>query len=50
MRHMKESPMDAVASGLSFEDFSRKLYFDFRREGTTFALIKSTPNVKIARW
>jgi len=48
MRHMKESPMDAVASGLSFEDFSRKLYFDFRREGTT--LIKSTPNVKIVRW
>jgi len=46
---MKKSPMDAVASGLLSEDFSRKLYFDFRREGTTFALIKSTPNVKIAR-
>jgi len=46
---MKESPMDAVVSGLSFEDFSRKLYFDFRREGTTFALIKSMPNVMIAR-
>ena len=46
---MKESAMDAIASDLSFEDFSRKLCFDFRREGTTFALIKSTPNVKIAR-
>jgi len=26
MRHMKQSPMDAVASGLSFEDFQKIVF------------------------